>query len=125
MTSRHEGEARRNRRRSLRLLLDLTCGAGLFLLLLTLCGHLPDVLSPSRASAMGLEATSAGLIAHGDLVMVLAGPAAPAKAALATPAMLVILGLTFSVLFTFNAGLCRHLRRAYASPRRDGWGRDC
>lgn len=36
---------------------------------------------------------------------------------------LVAIALTVSMLFAFNIGLVRHLRRAYASPRRGGWGR--
>ena len=36
---------------------------------------------------------------------------------------LVILGLTFAVMFTFNLAISRHLRRVYASPRRSAWRR--
>jgi hypothetical protein len=35
----------------------------------------------------------------------------------------VLLGVTFALLFAFNAAVLRHLRRVYASPRRDGWRR--
>ncbi len=36
---------------------------------------------------------------------------------------LVAIALTVSLLFAFNIALVRHLRRAYASPRRGGWRR--
>ena len=36
---------------------------------------------------------------------------------------ILILGLTFSLMFAFNLALWRHLRRVYASPRRGEWRR--
>lgn len=36
---------------------------------------------------------------------------------------MILLGLTFSLLLSFNLAIWRHLRREYASPRRGMWGR--
>lgn len=38
-------------------------------------------------------------------------------------ARISVLGLTFATMFAFNMALVRHLRRVYASPRRNGWRR--
>ena len=38
-------------------------------------------------------------------------------------ARITVLGLTFATMFAFNMAFVRHLRRVYASPRRNGWRR--
>jgi hypothetical protein len=102
-----------------RAVADFAIGAGLFLLLLALSGHLPHLLQPNQASAMGLEVAASGIVRHDRLLMAATGPAR-ATAATFTAGALACLGLTFSVLFAFNRAIFRHLRRVYASPRRDG-----
>jgi hypothetical protein len=119
MTSHRENCETLSPHRALPTLLDVGVGAGLFLLLLAASGHLADLVSPGRAAAMGLEAAGTGA---GD-ALAPAFRSARHATSMVDPATLTVLGLTFSVLFAFNAALLRHLRRAYASPRRDGWGR--
>lgn len=38
-------------------------------------------------------------------------------------ARMAVFGLTFATMFAFNMAFVRHLRRVYASPRRNGWRR--
>lgn len=52
-------------------------------------------------------------------------PASAIKAAMRGPRQSTILlaAAVISILVMFNVGFVRHLRRVYASPRRDGWRR--
>lgn len=68
---------------------------------------LPDGLADAIALMPAQSASSASLLGH-----------APPHVA-----QILVLATTFAVLFAFNAAVLRHLRRVYASPRRDGWRR--
>ncbi len=89
----------------------------------------PNPLSLSRAAAsdravtQAIEATSpAGLRAENAMIAALARPTAPAGLT-DRGITLILLGLTISLIVTFNLSIWRHLRRVYASPRQDVWRR--
>lgn len=76
----------------------------------------PDGWSVSSAAASAPPAVLASPQSIGRIAT-LAAPGA------GDVARTVLLGVTFALLFAFNAAVLRHLRRVYASPRRDGWRR--
>ena len=106
---------------------DLAMGFGLFVVLFVgLCGDLTGgTLSASAASgiAQALALTSpAGPAADNALIAALLNrPTFTAE--LSRPSTVAVLAATFATMFAFNLAILRHLRRVYASPRRDGWGR--
>ena len=110
----------RNVRRALR---DWLVGAGLFVVLAAGFAGDPRSWTFSSAAAADrvlsqtLDVTSPpGLQAETALVASLLQPPASLGAA-SKGVTLLLLGLTFSFMFTFNLALLRHLRRVYASPR--------
>jgi hypothetical protein len=116
-------------RRVRQVLRDLGVGLAIFLLLLPLLGVPTDCWSVSRASASdhlaarAIEATSPpGLDSENAVLGAVLFGARPLKLQ-SQPATLIVIGLTFTVLFAFNLGLWRHLRRVSASPRRGEWRR--
>ena len=116
----------RNVRRALR---DWVLGAGLFVVLAAgLAGNprtwdFTSAAAADRVLTQTLDVTSPpGLQAETALVAALLQP--PTSLGASTKgATLLLLGLTFSFMFTFNLAILRHLSRVYASPRRGAWGR--
>ena len=111
----------RNVRRAMR---DWLLGAALFLVLApALAGdprnwNFSSAAAADRVLTQTLDVTSPpGLQAETALVAALLQPATDIGTA-SKGVALVLLGLTFSFMFTFNLALLRHLRRVYASPRR-------
>ena len=75
-----------------------------------------------RMIAQAIDVTSPpGLRAENAIIAALLRPASDGPPN--SRAAMLILGLTFSLMFTFNLAIWRHLRRVYASPRRGVWGR--
>ena len=118
------------RARSLRRGLgDWLLGLGLFAVLAVGLGGDPRTSACSTAAASDTVTTRAieltsppGPAAENAMVAALLRGPAPLDDPNRVSA-LVILGLTFSLMFTFNLAIWRHLRRVYASPRRGEWRR--
>ncbi len=117
----------RNVRRAVR---DWLLGAALFIVLAPgLAGdprswNFSSAAAADRVLTQTLDVTSPpGLQAETALVAALLQPATDIGTASKGVALL-LLGLTFSFMFTFNLAMLRHLRRVYASPRRGTWGRN-
>ena len=109
---------------------DLVGGLLVFLMLLVACGGPGAPWSLSHASAadqiaaraIGITSPAGPGTENAIFAAVLQGPVAtPGRT---DPVTMSVLGLTFSLMFAFNLGLWRHLRRVYASPRRGAWRRD-
>lgn len=83
--------------------------------------------APPKASAADIAVVQwleppPGLVVEFASISALPRPAGYVGGAERTRAM-ILLGLTFSLMLTFNLAIWRHLRREYASPRRGVWGR--
>lgn len=121
-------------RRTLRSgLRDMALGAVVFLMLPLFLG----VIS-SPAQPWTMDEAFAGEIIATRAVEVSSPPGPAAENAVMAAALLrpstmsvrtrrlselAVLGLTFSLLVSFNLAFLRHLRRVSASPRRDVWRR--
>lgn len=77
--------------------------------------------SPPHASASelvaGLIAEAPASLSDGSTSVVKSGSIGKAERSRA----MVLLGLSFSLLMTFNLAILRYLRRAFAAPRRRMW----
>lgn len=105
-----------------RLVADAMTGLALFTVLTVALGGIGDALSVGTALAAdspSLDAEGVGGVAVAGFLQ--AASVAPAPAA--KLAVLAVLGAAFASIFAFNLAFARHLRRVYASPRRDGWRR--
>ena len=110
---------------------DWVVGLGLFVILAAgMSGDprswaLSSAVASDRAVAQAIEVTSPpSLRAENAVIAALLQP--PASMGVANrPVSMAILGLTFSLMFSFNLLIWRHLRRVYASPRRGVWRRGC
>lgn len=83
--------------------------------------------APPHASATDLTAVEKlgpfqGAVGHVGTAVEAPRPGVVVGRAERTRAM-ILLGLTFSLMLTFNLAILRHLRRVYASPRRRVWRR--
>ncbi|MFM9942353.1 MAG: hypothetical protein ACKVP7_22955 [Hyphomicrobiaceae bacterium] len=125
----HSATLRRRRLRRRQVLRDLGYGLGTFLLLMAVLGAPSDTWTLSRASAAdhlaarAIAATSPPSAGSENAVLgaVLHG-ARPLQRP-QQPTAMIVLGLTFTLIFAFNLAFWRHLRRVYASPRRGEWRR--
>ncbi len=83
--------------------------------------------APPHASATDLAVVEKleppyGVVVNVGTAVAVPRPAGVIGRAERTRAM-ILLGLTFSLMLTFNLAIFRHLRRVYASPRRRVWRR--
>ena len=116
-------------RRLRRALRDWMLGLGLFAVLATGLAGDPRTWTATSASAAdtaiarAIDVTSPpGPAAENAMVAtLLRAPALPIDSSRGSA--ILILGLTFSLMFAFNLEIWRHLRRVYASPRRGAWRR--
>ena len=118
-------------RRKRQALRDWVLGLGLFVVLAAgLSGDprswaLSSAAASDRAVAQAVGVTAPpGLRAENAVIAALLQPSAFSSVS-NRPASMTILGLTFSLMFSFNLLIWRHLRRVYASPRRGAWRRGC
>lgn len=117
-------QSARGKRVMRKLARDWALGVAVFIALLAGMsggsGSWTSAAASDEALANGIEAT----------YLPNAGSEDAANAVLFRPAVgpkpergrtLILLGLTFSLMFAFNLTIWRHLRRVYASPRREVW----
>ena len=118
---------------------DGFAGLALFLVLATgFSGHpgrwdVSSAAASDRAAAEAIEMSVPALMQPAFIQPAFMQPESPMLAAMfqgrpiAAPrrsaAAMTILALTFSLMFSFNLALLRHLRRVFASPRRGEWRR--
>jgi hypothetical protein len=96
---------------------DVLLGLGIFLVLALVCAGVSVVdgrlvFDVAHARFMEPAATA-------EMVTVAVDPASAFNRELQRVVTFGLLAVTFALLFAINLGFVRHLRRAYASPRRD------